>query len=360
MTIPIRTFTPEEILTGNRSTRFYLEILDEEDAPLLRLNGVKDGNLDWLSNAVVKGGGSLTVQDVDQEIDWLTARLRPVMAIEGLPSQPLGIFLPAEAPEIWGNGRSWSVKLLDKTTILDQDSVAASYSLAAGTVVTTAVVSLITSAGITNYAVTPSADTLLGAMLWNAGTSKLRIINDLLASINYFSLFANFDGQVIAQPYILPAERPLIYEFIDGGNCIYDPNFVRDRDVWSIPNRVTIVGVGDGTTEALTSTIDNTDASSPYSITNRGRVIGYQETGVEASDQDVLDAYARKRLVELTSPTASVGIYHAPVPGLAVNQAVRFRRQPAGIDARHVVSRTSIVLKGKALAASTLRQVVDL
>lgn len=358
--IPIRVLTPDQILVGNRRTSFYVEILDETDAPRARLDGVTSGKLDWVSNALIKGGGDIAVRDVKQTINWLTARLRPVMQIEGLPAQPLGVYLASESPESWNNGRNWAVKLLDKSTILDQDTVAETYALAAGTVATTAVSTLIASSGISNYAVTPSAATLAGAMVWDAGTSKLRIINDILSSINYFALYANLDGQMVGAPYILPAKRPVSYEFIDGPNSIYQPDFVRDADIWSIPNRVTAVGVGDGTTAALTSTIDNTDPLSPYSIANRGRVIGRTETGIEAADQAALNAYARRRLVELTSPTAGVEISHAPVPGLQVNQAARFRRSPAGIDALHVVTKTSITLSGNALATSTLREVVNL
>lgn len=358
--IPVRILTPAEILTGNRNTRFYVDVLDQNDSPLARLDGVTGGKLDWLSNAVVKGAGSLTVKDVNQTIDWLSARLRPYMLIEGLPVQPLGVFLPAEAPDSWANGRSWAIKLLDKSTILDQDTVSETYGLAAGSVVTTEIVILIESAGITNHAITASAKVLDGDLVWSSGTSKLRIINDLLDLINYFSLYSNFEGQMVGAPYILPAQRPLRYEFIDGPESIYEPNFVRDVDIWSIPNRVTLVGIGDGTTAALTSTVNNTDVDSPYSQPNRGRVIGRTETGIEAVDQAALDATAQKRLIELTSPTSSVEINHAPVPGLAVNQAAKFRRQPAGIDARHVVSRTGLTLDGKALAVTILREVVDL
>lgn len=360
MTMPIRTFTPEEILTGHRNTKYYLDILDANEAPLTRLDGVVDGKLDWVANAAVKGGGELTVRDVNQNVNWLTVRLRPVMAIEGLPEQPLGIFLVSEAPESWENGRSWAVKLLDKTTILDQDVITETYGVAAGTFVTTAITTILSGAGIGNYNVTASAATLPGAQTWPPGTSKLRIINDLLSIVGYFSLYSNFDGQLVAEPYVLPAYRPVVYEFLDGANAIYEPSFTRDYDIWKIPNRVVVTGQGDGTTAALSSSIDNTDPDSPYSIANRGRVVGYTEEGVEAADQATLDAYARRRLVELTTPTAGVEIRHAPVPGLTVNQTVRFRRVPADIDARHTVSKTEIALQGNALAVSTLREVVDL
>lgn len=358
--IPIRQFTPDEILTGNRSTKYRLEILDLDDNPIEVLNGVTDGHIDWTANAMVKGAGSLRVQDVHQPINWLTVRLRPVMVIEGLPPQPLGVYLASEAPDSWDKGRSWSIKMLDKTTILDQDTISTTFGLDAGVVVTDQIRTIVEGVGITNHAITASTKTLRSALVWEPGTSKLRIINDLLSAINYFSLYSNFEGQLIAEPYILPAQRPTIYEFIDGEKSIYSPRFTGDADLWSIPNRVTAIGMGDGVTPALTSTLDNTNPDSPYSIPSRGRVVGYVETGVEAADQVTLDEYVQRKLVSLTSPTSSVKIQHAPVPGLAVNQIVRFRRVPAGIDHRHSVYFTSLTLRGNALAQSTLRQVVDL
>lgn len=356
--IPVRILTPQEIMVGNRNTRYYLDILDNTDAPLYRLNGVTDGELDWIANASIKGGGKLTVVDVDQGIDWLTARIKPWMQIEGLPPQPLGIFLPSETPEQWGNGRKWNIKLLDNLTILDRDTITETYGLAAGTVVTPEIVALIESAGVTNHAITASAKTLDFDMAWSVGTSKLRIVNDLLDLIGYFSLFSNFEGQYVGAPYTLPAQRPIIYEFFDGPESIYEPDFTRDIDIQGIPNRVTLIGIGDGTTEALDSTAENNDPNSPYSIPRRG-VIAITETGIEAADQASLDLLARKRLSELTTPTSGVEIAHSPVPGLTVNQASQFRRVPAGIDARHVVSRTALTLDGKALAKTTLREVVE-
>lgn len=356
---PTRVFTEEEILTGNRNTRYYLEILDQSESFVARLDGVQSGYLDWIANAVVKGGGQLVVTDVSQPINWLTSRLRPVMVIEGLPEQPLGIFIAAEAPSSWDRGRTWSIKLLDKTALLDRDIITATYSVAAGTVVTTEIATIIAATGITNYSITASTATLTGALIWKPGTSKLRIINDLLAAINYFSLYANFNGQLIGEPYVLPASRPVVYEFLDGPSSIYSPLFDQDADFAKIPNRVVVTGVGDGTTEALTSVAENNDSDSPYSIPNRG-VVGYAEEGVEADSQATLDAYARRRLVELTTPGTSTDISHSPLPGLAVNSVVRFRRVPAGIDAKQTVSKTRINLDGKALAQTTIREVVDL
>ena len=360
-TVPVRSLTTDEILTGNRATSFRFDLLTSSEAPKGTLSGVSGGSVDWTANASIKGGGSLSVADAGQAVDWLNDRVRPVILVDGLDEIALGVFIFSEAPETWSDtGRTWAAALLDKTAILDQDAVDATYVLDAGTVITDAIATLITSTGETNTAITPSAATLAGALVWDPGTTKLRIVNDLLNVAGYFSLYTDGNGQFRAEPYVKPASRPIRWEFLDGDTAIYSPDFTKDVDLFSIPNKFIAVGQGDGTTAALTSTATNDDASSPYSTVSRGRTITTVETGVEAADQTTLDNYAARRLIELTSPTSSVDVSHAFVPGMAVNNVVRLRSVPAGVDARHVVTKTKVSFDPTALATSTLQEVVDL
>lgn len=360
--VPVRALSESEILTGNRSARLRYDLYDKDEAALGNLTGVMKGSIDYTANASVHSGGSLDIVDVGQSVDWLNDRVRPVVIIDGIAEEiPLGMFLFSEAPEEWSDtGREWSVKLLDKCTILEQDKVDGTYSLAAGAVITDAVVDLIESTGETNIAITPSAATLAAPLSWEATTSKLKIVNDLLDAAGYFSLWCDGNGQYRGEPYVRPANRPIRYEFLDGATSIYSPDFVKDVDLHGIPNKFVAVGQGNGTTEALTSVATNEDPASPYSFSARGRWIVDGATGVEAASQTVLDDYARRRLIELTSPTSSITVAHALVPNLTFNNAVRLRRVPAGVDARHVVSKMVITLDPTALVKSTLVEVVDL
>jgi hypothetical protein len=349
-------------LTTNRTTTVRVELLTATEALVGALDGVRDGSVAYTAAKSVHGSASLTVVDNGQTVDWLTARVRPIITIEGVGDTALGVFLVSEAPESWDDtGRVWAIKLLDKCTILDQDAVDVAYTLDAGTVVTTAIVTLIGTTGEANIAITPSAATLLNPLVWPAGTTKLQIVNDLLSTINYFSLYCNGDGQFRGEPYVKPASRPSVWDFLDGSDCIYLSTLTKDVDYFAIPNKVIAITQGDGTTAALVSVpAVNDDPASPYSTVSRGRTITHVETGVEAADQTTLDAYALRRLIELTTPTASIDIQHAFVPAVAFNRAVRLRRAPASIDARHVVSKTEVSLDGTALAKSTLTGVVDL
>ncbi len=94
---------------------------------------------------------------------------------------------------------------------------------------------------------------------------------------------------------------------------------------------------------------------------SRGRTFAADtETGIEIADQITLDAYALRRLISLTTPSASLDIAHGFVPGFAINQALRFRRVLAGIDGRNVLSKTETSLDPTALTKSTFTEVVDL
>ncbi len=360
--VPVRSLTTGDILTGHRSTAIRYELLTQAEASKGPLTGVTGGSLDWTTAASVHGGGKLEVVDVGQDVDWLNDRIRPVITIAGLPEQPLGVFLVAKDPGTFtGTGRTWTLQLVDKTSILEQDQVESTYTAPAGTVITAEVAALIASTGEINVAITPSTATLPSAIVWEPGTTKLRIVNDLLAAANYLSLYADFTGQLRAEPWTRPAARPIAWEFLDGEKSIYSPDFTQDVDRFGIPNKVTVVGQSSGSVPALTSVpATNEDPVSPYSYPRRGRWISKVERGVEIADQTTLDSYARRRLIELTSPTSSIEVQHAFLPGLAINNAVRLRRVPAGIDARHVVSKTEITTDPTALVKTTLTQVVDL
>jgi len=347
-----------DVFAGTRTTAFTVDLLDADGQYLGPIRGVTGGNLTLSAATSVKVGGSIDVVDVDG-IDWTSARVRIRADVNG-HGWPLGVFVPSAPSAAWADGvRSWTVELLGMCTTLDQDRLPTSLSYPAGTVVTDAVRAQIMAAGQSGAAVTDSPATLAGGMVWEAGTSRLQVINDMLAAAGYWSLSTDGDGRFVAEPYVRPAERDPRYGFLDGDDAIYLDAFTRDQDVYSIPNRVVLVGVADGATPALTATAENTNPDSPWGYPRRGYWITYAETGIEATSQSALDALARRRLIDMSSATATVNLQHALVP-LDLNDVVRLRRVPAGIDARHTVQSMTIPLDPLGLVSTTLREVVDL
>lgn len=308
----------------HRAESWRVELLDENDGPLGLLQGVQRGSIDRKVHNLISGGGDLVVHDRGQDIDWAKARVQPWWTVEGVEPWPLGVYL-ASAP-VEGHTASgvkvWTVELLDKLVVLEQDKVDGSYSLAAGTVVTDAVEAVIESAGETHHAITASTETLAAGQVWPAGTPKLRIINDLLASINYFSLRANGFGQYVSEPWRDPKYRARAWDFRDGQAAIHLPDFTVDADFASIPNKVVQLSIATGDEEALVGVALNTDPTSPFSYQARGnRWIVDTPLPVEATSQTVVTAQALRSLYAQAQRQARLQLEHMALP-LQLNDVV--------------------------------------
>lgn len=349
-------------LYGNRTQWFTYELLDNGGAPKGSLANVTGGSLEWHANAAVKGGGKISVRQPRLEPeDWLKRLVKIEMHIEGLGAFPLGVFVPSAPTEKWDDvGVEVEVELLDKCSILDNDYVAQTYSLPAGTNVTEAVRTLITSTGERAGSITDSSETLNNAMTWEGGTSKLAIINDLLSAANFFSLRADGNGHFRVERKELPRDRPLVHEFRQGHRALYLPAFAYEKDIYSIPNKVVMVGQGSGDQEALVAVATNENPNSPYSFQQRSRWIVDVTTGVEATSQEALNSKAAQRLHALTSPTGTLTIDHAPLPWLNVSEVVKFHSNDADIDIRGVIQSTKITLDATALQHTEIQEVAEL
>lgn len=337
-------------LLTHRTESWRIELLDRDDAPAGELDGVAAGNVEHNINRVLHSGGALETHTRTPP-DWLDLRVRLWWHVAPSLEWPLGTFIcvvPGEQYTDTGSGSQ--VTLLDKLTILDQDGISATYSLPAGTVVTDAVKTLITDAGETSLAVTASAETLSSGMVWEAGTSRLRIINDLLAAINYFALRTDAYGRFTASPYTRPGDRAVLRDIT--ADAIVLSEWSREQDFSRVPNRVVLVGQGTGDTEALVGVAENTDPASRLSIPRRGRVVTVTETGVEATSQAVINGLAARRLADLSTPAATRTISHAAVP-LALHDVIRHR----GVDG--AVQSWAMALEVGALMRTTLREVTS-
>lgn len=386
--VQVKALTTGDVLYGDRTTSYRWEVL-KHAAGVDTLAGYLDGvvepsaQLSWSLYSAVKGSGSLKVTDLAAaqsgflriaDVSLAAARLRPVLVIEGLPEIPLGVYLFSAAPEAWsGSGREYSLELLDRNTVLDQDRVEVSYTVAAGTVILQAVATVIASAGESITVDATQTATLSSALIWEAGTTKLQIVNDLLAALNYNSLWVDGVGNYRATPYVVPASRSISYELlnldrelVDGEASIYTDEWSRDRDLFDVPNKIITVQSGTGDAAPLTGLATNTDPASPFSYANRGnRWISHVIDGVETPAgttpqiQAYLDAKARASLIASSAVQAAVEVKHLPIP-VRVSDVLRFANTPAGIDKRHTLTSLALEAHPLGLMTSTLQEVIDL
>lgn len=291
-------------------TGWAFKLLDRRDSELHDLDGVTGGSAEVVAQSVLGGSGSMSI-DGDQGIDWMSHRVQAIFT-DGDTSWPFGTYLFASPTENHTEfGVTYQVQLLSKMKIVAEDTVESRYSLPAGTVVVPVVVALITSTGETRIAATASTTALTSPLTWEAGTSKLTIINDLLQAIGYWSLWCDGAGQFRVQPYLNPASRPVAFNFEHGERSLHFPEWDREQDLTSVPNRFIAVGQGSDTAAPLVGVATNEDPNSPYSFQRRGRWITATEEGVEGTSQAVFDQYAARKLRDAMDPVARLAVTHA-------------------------------------------------
>ena len=396
--VPVQDLTTRQILYGARETSHRFELLSHDPATGLDslagyLDGVEPGgSLRWSAGGRVKKRGNLTVLDLVTanpgqvriaDVNLVTTRIRPVRVVEGLPETPLGVYVLTASPEVWADtGRSYGLELHDKSTVLDEDAVENSFTAGVSDTVLEIVQGVVESAGETISVDGSDVRSLKTSMVWDAGTSKLSIVNDLLGALNYRSLWVDGVGAFRATPYVRPADRsiryqmlsdaggPLVRELVDGDESIFSPEWTRDRDTYKVPNKVIAIAQGTGDTEPLTGTATNENPDSPFSFQARGRWIVRVldnvdvpdfsgEADPEAATIAFLEAKAQQSLIASSAVQAAVAVACLPIP-LELSDAIRFASAPAGIDARHTVRSVDLSLSFDGLMGLELMEVVDL
>lgn len=384
--IPIKNLSTAEVLYGDRITSYRWELFEHAngiDQLIGILDGVSDGSFTWVQNATVKGGGKLKIVDLDvaaagllrvRDVALSSVRIRPVCVIEGLPENPLGMYLVESATEEWRDtGRVWSVGMLDRCTVPAQDVVEQSYGVASGTLILQAVRVLLASSN--EYIAIDESSTLATStgMVWEAGTTKLKIINDLLDVAGYGALWVDGWGNFQVTPRVLPADRPVNYEALDiprelsdGEQGIYRPEWSLDRDSYDVPNKVIAVQAASGSdAAAIVGVWTNEDASSPYSYQARGRWIPHvldsveTPTGTSADTLAFLQRRARYTLAQMSAVQAQVKIEHLPIP-VRVSDAIRFSNTRAEVDGKYIITRIQLDTSPTGLMQSTLQEVISL
>lgn len=314
-----------DVWTGARAPRWIVEHLNDADQPLSRLP-VEGGDVKVAAFARLGGSASLTISVSDaQGINWFRDRIAITYdpGIATSETIPMGVYLFDSPTLNQGLVPTWDVELLTKMAVVDQDEVEDTYSLPEGSPIIPAVVELIESTGETRISATESEAVTSSALAFEAGTPKLTIINDLLTSANYSALWADGAGQFRVEPYIEPSARPLARTFAEGQASIHKPDWSREQDILSVPNRVVVISPGTDEEPPIIGIAENVDPDSPFSIPSRGRIISRTEEVSDMSSVEAAEAHAERLLVGGMAPQATLSVEHAIVP-LDPHSLVRF------------------------------------
>lgn len=343
-------------LSGHRVEEYWVMLLDLQDRPVRRLEGVTGGRLTQNVHARTRGGGSL--EYTGPPVEWLRHRVQPWVRVttgKTVWETPLGVYSPsAPVTSYDDNTISVSIELYDKTELFLQDKLTETLSVGPGRPVTSIVRDMLSEYG--RASIVDKTDQLRTTMVWGIDTPKLQVINDLLGAINYFSLRVDGRGIFRVEPYRAPAQRGITLTLADNEYSVYTPEFTHDYDTYEAPNQVICLSEGDGVEPALRAVAKITDPTSQLSHEYRERWITKTLDGVAATSQTVLQARAERFLTEATQVGSKYAIQTAHIP-VHLSDVARFVNSQHGIDVVGVVERVEIPLTPGDLMKIEIREV---
>lgn len=248
----------------------------------------------------------------------------------------------------------------DGSLRLQDDKLPDRHVVAAGYAYTTAIKDQLTAAGLPTTSVVNSAVTLPAPMEWEPGTTRMKVINDLLAAINYRSLSFDPMGAPYVVPYTDPAQAGVIWRYTVDASSLVRPGIETELDLFSMPNRW-IGFVSQPELPPLRSVITNTNAADPLSTVGRNRTIAKViDTGqlAQAPTQDLLDAAVRRAAQEDRSQYESVSFSTGLMPIHGSGDV--FELDVDGVLTRYRETEWQMELRAGGNMRHTMRRVVTL
>lgn len=260
----------------------------------------------------------------DDRFDLLRDELRPEMILDGTV-YPLGVYAPATGRSVnTEDEKNMALECYDRCWRVRDTYAETPPYFAAGTEYLDAIVQLLTAAGIALMIQTPSAATLAEARQdWEAGTSYLTIVNDLLGEINYNPLWFNDAGAAVLEPASVPSAANIEHTLnAEEVRSLVLPGLERETDVYSAPNVFLCICSNPDKSGPMTATAENTNPQSALSIPRRGRRIVRVENVNNIASQEELQAYAERMRDESMISGETIYVNTALLPGYGVADVV--------------------------------------
>lgn len=351
------------IVAGYRTIRFRYELLAPDLTSIRFLDNVETCKVEYNYLADVKRTATFTIAEDGQTVNWLQDLIRPYVDIlmpDGLYARiPVGTFLLSTPTRAAKDGLvTRDVTAYDRMQILRQNYNATRYQIAAGANVVTAVESILDDFSLT-HDIKDSPTTAAAIRAWDPGTSWGVIVNELLDSIGYGSIWFDPMGVANAKPYEDPASRKIDFTYKTDEFSIMPEEATETYDVFDVPNNWVFV-VSQPDRPVLTSTYTNTSADSETSTINRGgRIITYFDNQQDAADQTTLDTLVRKKAQEDSQIYNEIEVMTALNPLHDESATIELTHDPLGVDSKKYNEMTwEMTLKAGETMKHTMRRLV--
>lgn len=302
---------------GSRFLKFRYELLDKDDNLKGELATVKSGSVSLSFLNEIKRTAKFRIKD-DPLINYLTDKIKPYCMVRmydgGFIEFPLGVFLLSSPVKKEENGQVYrDVDAYDGIVVLLDDKFTDRYHIPAGTNYRTAVINILTSAGITKHNIEATTKTLANDLEFEIGTEKQKAVNELLRAINFRPIHVDTDGYYTSFTYVSPANRTVEYTYEANEVSVIHNGVESELDLFNVPNKWVVVRTN-SEQAPLTSTYTNTNPDNPTSTVSRGRTIVEKREIDNIADQASLDAYTERIAFEASQVFGRVSFDTAIMP----------------------------------------------
>lgn len=156
-------------------------------------------------------------------------------------------------------------------------------------------------------------------------------LRDLLSVANH-NLDLDEYGRILLKPVSIYTSAGARWTFNNDDVSIIYSDITIDHDLFGVPNVVEIVASNGKETKS--HIVVNDDINSPTSTINRGRRIVYRETNpksIGVITQGSVEAYARRKLEELSTISKTISYTHAYCP-VTVGDTIRINNDRYGLN----------------------------
>ena len=251
--------------------------------------------------------------EMKDQINTLVDRLQVIMHIDGT-AHPLGkyVICSIEPKTTPAGRRVGSYTAYDLTYLVQGSKTEKRKYIAAGTKYTDALQNLLIESGITDYIIEPSDATIrTDREDWEPGTSRLTICNDLLAEINYNSLWMDLQGTIRCNKYRQATAENIAHSYSPGQYSMLYQETSQIIDTFNRANVfIRVVEDAENATPLRAESVNNDPDSALSTVNQLRRVVDY-DTLDNIASQGELQAYVDnlkfKSLLATTETTFSTG-----------------------------------------------------
>lgn len=228
-----------------------------------------------------------------QNPNWLKARIKPYLIIGGKESS-LGEYLISQADDCMDKKglKFWQIKGMDLGRIPQRSRTEKRVLFQAGQRYTDIVQSILLELGISRIIAIQSDATLKNDRAdWEIGTSWIKIINSLLAEINYQSLWFDTEGNARIQPHRQVDGTVIDHRYESGELSQIKPQVDISSDIYKAYNVFTAMVSSPEYEEPMIAVSVNDIPTSRISTVNIGRVQAPIEKLDDIANQEELQKY---------------------------------------------------------------------